>query len=92
MEVNICLLNFNISSKIKVFITRQLTTTEWCVSYSPRQNGITERMNRTLQEAVLSMILHAGVSNNFWAEAVCSAAYIRKQVITTTTGGGGLPV
>jgi cellobiose-specific phosphotransferase system component IIA len=34
-------------------------------------------MNRMLQEAALSMILHAGVSKSFWAEAVCSAAYIR---------------
>jgi hypothetical protein len=32
------------------------------------------------------MILHAEVSKSFWAEAVCSAAYIRNRVITTATG------
>ena len=39
--------------------------------------GVAERMNRTLQEAALSMILHAGLSKAFWAEAVCNAAYVR---------------
>ena len=42
-------------------------------------------MDRTLQESALSMILHAGLSKTFWAEAVCNAAYIRNRVITTTT-------
>ena len=32
------------------------------------------------------MILHAGVSKGFWAEAVRSAAYIRNRIITTATG------
>jgi hypothetical protein len=59
---------------------------ETTVPHSPQQNGIAERMNRTLQEAALSMLLHAGVSKSFWAEAVCSAAYIRNRVITTATG------
>jgi hypothetical protein len=50
------------------------------VPHSPQQNGVVERMNRTLQEAALSMILHAGLSNSFWAEAVCNAAYVRNRV------------
>ena len=80
MDVNICLLNSKISLKGKVFITKQL------VPHSPQQNGIAERMNRTPQEAALSMNLHAGVSKALWTEAVCSAAYIRNRVITTETG------
>ena len=55
------------------------------VPHSPQQNGVAERMNRTLQEAALSMILHAGLSKAFWAEAVCNAAYVRNRVITTAT-------
>jgi hypothetical protein len=42
-------------------------------------------MNRTLQEAALSMILHDGLSKAFWEEAVCNAAYVRNRVITTAT-------
>ena len=41
-----------------------------------RQNGIAERMNRTLNERARSMRLHAGFPKTFWAEAVNTAAYL----------------
>ena len=53
--------------------------------HSSQQNGIAQHMNRTLQEAAISMILLGGLSKAFWAEAVCNAAYVRNQVITTAT-------
>ena len=74
------------SAEFQSFLREKGIHHETTVPYSPQQNGIAERMNRTLQEAALSMILHAGVSKGFWAEAVCSAAYIRNRVITTATG------
>lgn len=43
---------------------------------SPEQNGIVERMNRTLMETARSMMAHAGLPHKFWAEAVETAAYI----------------
>ena len=42
----------------------------------PQQNGIAERMNRTLNERARSMRLHAGLPKMFWAEAVSTAAYL----------------
>ena len=74
------------SAEFQDFLKEKAIHHETTVPHSPQQNGVAERMNRTLQEAALSMILHAGVSKNFWAEAVCSAAYIRNRVITTATG------
>ena len=74
------------SAEFQSFLREKGIHHETTVPYSPQQNGIAERMNRTLQEAALSMILHAGVSKGFWAEAVFSAAYIRNRVITTATG------
>jgi transposase InsO family protein len=74
------------SAEFQNFLKENGIHHETTVPHSPQQNGIAERMNRTLQEAALSMILHAGVSKSFWAEAVCSAAYIRNRVITTATG------
>ena len=59
---------------------------ETTVPYSPEQNGVAERFNRTLEEAALSMILQAKLSKIYWAEAVCTAAYVRNRVITTATG------
>lgn len=44
--------------------------------YTPEQNGLSERMNRTLIERAKCMILNANLHVAFWAEAVATAAYI----------------
>nr|POE94056.1 retrovirus-related pol polyprotein from transposon tnt 1-94 [Quercus suber] len=43
---------------------------------TPQQNGVAERMNRTLNERSRSMRLHAGLLKTFWANAVSTAAYL----------------
>ena len=44
--------------------------------YTPQQNGITERMNRTLLDKVRCMIVSFGLPKCFWGEAVSTAAYL----------------
>lgn len=44
--------------------------------YTPEQNGVSERMNRTLKEKAKCMLFDAQVPKSFWAEAVNMAAYI----------------
>lgn len=58
-------------------IGRQLT-----VPYTPQQNGIAERANRTLVEMARSMMVHSGVQQNLWAEAINTAAYLRNRCPT----------
>ena len=41
---------------------------------TPQQNGVAERMNRTLNERSRSMRLHVGLSKTFWADTVSTAA------------------
>ena len=41
-----------------------------------RQNGIAERMNRTLNERARSMRIHCGLPKTLWVDAVSSAAYL----------------
>ena len=43
---------------------------------TPQQNGVTERMNRILNERARSMRLHAKLPKTFWADAVSTAAYL----------------
>ena len=43
---------------------------------TPQQNGVAERMNRTLNERARSMRLHAGLLKTFWADTVSTAAYL----------------
>ncbi|KAL4572640.1 hypothetical protein LXL04_019420 [Taraxacum kok-saghyz] len=46
------------------------------VPENPQQNGVAERMNRTLCERAKSMRLNAGLPKMFWADAVNTAAYL----------------
>ena len=45
-------------------------------SDTPQQNGVAERMNRTLLEKVRCMLSNSGLSNDFWAEAASTACYL----------------
>ncbi|KAL2243920.1 UNVERIFIED_CONTAM: Retrovirus-related Pol polyprotein from transposon TNT 1-94 [Sesamum indicum] len=44
--------------------------------YTPQQNGVAERMNRTLLEKVRCLLISSGLQNFFWGEAVLTAAYL----------------
>lgn len=50
------------------------------VAFSPQQNGIAERMNRTLVEMTRCMLDDAGLPDKWWAEALQTAVYIRNRV------------
>ncbi|RDX70116.1 hypothetical protein CR513_50669, partial [Mucuna pruriens] len=46
-------------------IKRQLTA-----AYTPQQNGVCERKNRTIMNVVRSLLTRSGVAKTFWLEAV----------------------
>ncbi|GJX88874.1 retrovirus-related pol polyprotein from transposon TNT 1-94 [Tanacetum coccineum] len=52
-------------------IARHLT-----VAGMPQQNGVAERMNRTLMDKVRCLLIQSGLPKTFWAEATCTAAYL----------------
>jgi transposase InsO family protein len=52
--------------------------------YSPQQNGVAERFNRTIIEMAKSMMHNANLPYTFWAEAIYTATYIRNQCISKT--------
>lgn len=45
-------------------------------TYTPQQNGVAERMNRTLMEKVRCMLNESGLGEEYWAEAAAAAAYV----------------
>ena len=73
--------------KFKAYLKLKRICYELTVSHSPEQNGVVERMNRTLMESACSMIAHAGLPDSFWAEAVATAAYVRNRTPTTSING-----
>ncbi|KAL5766903.1 hypothetical protein ACOSP7_017520 [Xanthoceras sorbifolium] len=52
-------------------IVRHLT-----VRGTPQQNGVAERMHRTLLEKVRCMLSNSGLSKDFWAEAASTACHL----------------
>ena len=49
---------------------------EKTIPETPQQNGVVERLNRTLNERARSMRLHAKLTKTFWADAVSTTTYL----------------
>ncbi|GJS90914.1 putative ribonuclease H-like domain-containing protein [Tanacetum coccineum] len=56
---------------------------EYSNARTPQQNGVTERMNKTLIEAARTMLADSLLPTTFWAEAVSTACYIFNRVRVT---------
>ena len=63
-------------------IKRQLTA-----PYSPQQNGIVERKNRTMVSMVRAMLKAKDLPREFWGEAVSTAVYIINRSLTKSLQG-----
>nr|KAJ0209067.1 hypothetical protein LSAT_V11C400185590 [Lactuca sativa] len=48
--------------------------------YTPQQNGLAERKNRTLCEIVNYMLNQSGQPNNLWGEALLTACYVHNRI------------
>lgn len=71
-----------LSNEFKSYIMEHGIQHQLTVAYTPQQNGVAERMNRTLMDCVRSLLLTAKVDKKFWAEALSTAVYIRNRVIS----------
>ena len=60
---------------------------EFTVPKTPEQNGVAERMNRTLLEVVRSMLSDSQLPKRFWAEALATATYVRNRSPTKSVAG-----
>ena len=76
-----------INALFKTFCAKASIIMEQTAPYSPAQNGITERMNRTLLEHTDTMIFSKNVSKNLWPEAIAYVCYIKNRSPTRTLGG-----
>jgi transposase InsO family protein len=60
---------------------------ETTAPYSPAQNGVAERFNRTLLEIGRAMLIAKGLPAFLWPEAIAHAAYIRNRSPTRALNG-----
>ncbi|KAL5820967.1 hypothetical protein ACOSQ3_022849 [Xanthoceras sorbifolium] len=77
-----------IDSRFREFCANSGIKMEKTVPMTPQQNGVAERMNRTLNERARSMRLHAGLPKMLWAEAVNTAAYLINRGPSVPLDGG----
>ncbi|GJW74065.1 putative ribonuclease H-like domain-containing protein, partial [Tanacetum coccineum] len=54
---------------------------EYSIARTPQQNGVAERRNRTLIEAVRTMLADSKLPTIFWAKAVNTACYVQNRVL-----------
>lgn len=64
------------SKEFDDFCTREGIARHRTVARTPQQNGLAERMNRTLLERVRCMLNGAGLERHFWGEAIKTACYL----------------
>ena len=60
---------------------------ERTVTKTPEQNGVAERLIRTLVESARSMLLDANLPKRYWAEAVSTAVYLKNRCPTKAVQG-----
>ncbi|KAG7552453.1 Integrase catalytic core [Arabidopsis thaliana x Arabidopsis arenosa] len=72
------------SQEFQSFCERSGIKRHLTAPYSPQQNGVVERRNRTLMEMTRSILKHMNIPNYLWGEAVRHATYLINRVATRT--------
>lgn len=65
-----------VTETMKLFFDKCGYKHELTCTYTPQQNGVAERANRTLVERAKCMLFDAKLETKFWAEACNNAAYL----------------
>ena len=75
------------STEFENYLRKEGIEHQYTIPKTPEQNGVSERMNRTLMEAVRSMLADSGLPQKFWAEALSTAAYLINRSPTRSLAG-----
>ena len=67
------------STEFETYLKKEGVRHELTVPKTPEQNGVAERMNRTLVETTRSMLGYSKLPHKFWAEALSTAVYLRNR-------------
>ena len=76
-----------VNEKLRKLAADEGIIIETSAPYSPSQNGVAERFNRTLLELARAMLISKNLPTFLWDEAVAHAAYLRNRVPTRALNG-----
>lgn len=65
-----------ILNEFKKFCKQKGIVIEYNAPYTSEQNGVAERLNRTIMDKARAMMFDAGVDKCLWSEAVMAATYV----------------
>ncbi|UYV65566.1 hypothetical protein LAZ67_3004717 [Cordylochernes scorpioides] len=68
-----------LSSDFKEYLLEEGIIHQLSVEYSPQQNGVAERVNRTLVEMTRCFMIQTNLPDPLWAELVHTSTYIRNR-------------
>lgn len=80
-----------ISKDMKRFCEARGIHLEYSTARNPPQNGVSERMNRTLLEKARCLIFDSGLNKEMWGEAVMTSTYLVNRLPTSALPEGILP-
>jgi len=69
-----------VNNEFSTFLKEKGIKHELTNDYTPEQNGVAERKNRTLVEMGRCMMLQSGLPPSFWAESILTANHVRNRV------------
>jgi len=64
------------SKEFDAFLEEQGITRETSAPMTPQQHGLAERMMQTLKGGARALLVHSGMSEGFWAEAMATAVHV----------------
>ena len=71
-----------ISEEFRTFCIEHGIERQYTTPFTPEQNGVSERKNRTLFNAILSMLHRSQFSIAYWGEAILTATYLQNRLPT----------
>ena len=71
-----------VNKELEKFASEKGIVIETTAPYSPSQNGVAKRFNRTLLELAHAMLIEKDLPAFLWDEAVAHAAYLQNRALT----------
>jgi hypothetical protein len=75
------------SQDFKALLDKKGAIATYSAPYTPEQNGISERFNRTIINKVRAILISSGLPKSLWGEAVLAATYIYNRTPNSSLPG-----